>query len=265
MSQTPVEPQLSGNMFLFERPELLTREKHGALGLTRTEKPYAFCARIRAVPITVSEISTAMKNYPVVFTSDSDPVPLAVLGLVDEVNLFVDDNGLWEENAYVPGYIRRFPFALASETSGERMAIVIDADYDGVTTGGDAPFFDASGESSEATKQAIEFCKQYEQDRQLTARMMQELQPLNLIKGQTAQYTPQGSNEQKVFAQYFGVDEQALKSLSDDKIVALNKSGVLPVLYAQLMSLSNWRLLMQRRLKRFNLTEEKLLEPVQLS
>ncbi|MEL7489754.1 MAG: SapC family protein [Pseudomonadota bacterium] len=266
MSQSqPMEPQLSGNMFLFERPELLTKETHGGKGVTRPATPFGFCSKIRAVPLTISEIPSAMKDYPVVFMSQEDPIPLAVLGLVDDVNLFVDEKGDWEQNRYIPGYIRRYPFALASETGGDRMAIVIDGAHEGVKEGGEIPFFDANGESSEATKQAIEFCKQYEQDRQMTVQFMEQLKPLDLIKGQTAQYTPQGSTEQKVFAQYFGVDEKALQDMSDEKFLELRKSGLLAVIYAQLMSLSNWRLLMQRRLVRYNLSEESVLEPVTLS
>lgn len=265
MSETPVEPQLSGNMFLFERPELLTKEQHGGLGVSRLDRPFEFCAKVRAIPLTVSEIPMAMKNYPVVFVSEQDPLPIAIVGLVDDVNLFVDEKGMWEPTTYIPGYIRRYPFAVASETDGDRLAIVIDGAHPGIKEGGDITFFDSNGESSDATKQAIELCKQYEQDRLLTVELMKKLTPLGLIKGQSAQYTPQGSTEQKVFAQYFGVDENALKELSDADFLELRKTGLLPLIYSQLMSLGNWRALMQRRLTRYNLTEAQLLEPVKLS
>ena len=145
------------------------------------------------------------------------------------------------------------------------MAIVVDAAHPGIKQGGEVPFFDSNGDSSEQTQQAIEFCKQYEQDRLLTAQLMKELIPMGIVKGQSAHYTPQGAQEQKVFAQYFGVDENALKDLSDEKFLELRKNGLLAILFAQLMSLSNWRNLMQRRLRRYNLTEDKLLDPVQLS
>ena len=127
MSETQESaPQLTGNMFLFERPELLTKEQHGNLGMTPPEKPFSFCSKVRAIPLTVSEIPSAMKNYPVVFASLEDPTPLAVVGLVDEANLFVGEDGKWQDMAYLPGYIRRYPFALANEAEGDRLATVID-------------------------------------------------------------------------------------------------------------------------------------------
>ncbi len=260
MSETQAAPQLSGKLFLFERPELLNKDSHGALGVNRPERPFDFCANVRAAPITISEIPSAMKHYPVVFMSMEDPAPLAILGLVDDVNLFVDDAGNWEAGAYIPGYVRRYPFALASETGGDRHAIVIDRAYAGVAEGGETPFFDAQGESTDATKQAIEFCKQYEKDRMLTAELIKRLKDADLIQPQSAQYTPQGETEPKTFANYYGVDEKRLNELSDEKFLELRKAGLLPIIHAQLFSLTNWRSLMQRRAERFNLTEAQIFE-----
>ena len=266
MSETQeAAPELSGNMFLFERPELLTKEQHGNLGVTPPEKPFAFCSKVRAIPLTVSEIPSAMKDYPIVFASMEEPLPLAVVGLVDDVNLFVDEDGKWQDMAYIPGYIRRYPFALANETGGDRLATVIDAAHPGISEGGEVKFFDENGEASESTKQVIDFCREYESDRRLTEHMMQQLKELELVQGQTAHYTPQGETEPKVFAQYFGIDEQRVKDLADDKYLQMRTTGLAGIVYAQLMSLTNWRLLMQRRMNRYGITEDKILEPIKLS
>lgn len=258
MSETESGPQVSGKLFLFERPELMTKEQHGELALSAPAKRYQFCASVRAIPITISEIPAAMKDYPVVLMSAEQPIPLAIVGLVDDVNLFVDENGDWEENRYVPGYVRRYPFGIASEASGERMAIVIDSAFEGLAAGGDAPLFDGDA-PAENTQAAIEFCKTYERDRLMTEEFGKRLAPFELIQGQTAQYTPQGASEPQAFAQYFGIDEEKLNALSDEQIIELRKSGMLPVLYAMMMSLGNWRTLLQRRAKRFGLTESQLL------
>ena len=50
-------PQIEGKMFLFRKPELLTKEAHGDKGVARPDRPFAFCEAVRAVPITVSEIA----------------------------------------------------------------------------------------------------------------------------------------------------------------------------------------------------------------
>ncbi len=259
MSQVEGAPQISGQMFLFERPELLSKEKHGDHGVTRPEQPCKFCAKARAIPITVSEIPLAMKDYPVVFLSAEQPLPLAITGLIDDVNLYVDESGNWEQNRYVPAYIRRYPFAVASETdSGDRLAIVIDAAYEGIIPGGDVPFFEGD-KPTDATEKAIDFCKTYEQDRRVTENFMNKLKEFELVTGQTAQFTPTGQETPQPFAQYFGVDEKRLAELPDDKFMELRKANLLPMLYAQLMSLGNWRTLLQRRANRFSLTEDQIV------
>ena len=258
MSETEGTPQVSGKLFLFEQPELMTKEQHGDLALSAPSKRYQFCSTARAVPITVSEIPAAMKDYPIVFMSAEKPIPLAITGMIDDVNLFVNEDGEWEDNRYVPGYIRRYPFGIAAEESGERMAIVIDRAFEGLAAGGDAPLFD-NGELTPNTQAAIEFCKTYERDRIMTEEFGKRIAPYDLIQGQTAQYTPQGASEPQAFAQYFSIDEEKFNALSDEQIIELRKSGMLPIIYAMIMSLGNWRILLQRRAKRFGLTETQLL------
>lgn len=264
MSQTAVAPQISGKMFLFERPELLNRQQHGDLGVDAAPKPFGFCANVRAIPLTISEISEASKAYPVVFMSKENPVPLAILGLGGDLNLFVDGEGNWEPAAYVPGYLRRYPFALAGEQAGERMALVIDGAYPGLSTRAERKLF-ANGEMTEFAKQAMEFTKTYEQDRRLTEQVMNRLKEFNIIESQTAQYTPAGTTEARPFAQYFGVDEQKLNALTDEQYLELRRMNVLPVLYSQLISLANWRQLISRKMRRLNVSEIEAVTGQRLS
>ncbi|MEM9704951.1 MAG: SapC family protein [Pseudomonadota bacterium] len=260
MSENAATPTVTGNMFLFNKPELLNKEQHQPIGITAPDKPFGFCANVRFAPLTVSEIPQAMRNFPVVFTSKEGGMPIAVLGLIDEVNLFVDDNGQWESDIYVPGYIRRYPFAVASETSGDRHAIVIDAGFEGFVNNSGTPLFNDDGSLSAHSQQAVEFCKEYENDRLRTITAFEKVASLDLIQPQSAQYTPQGENEPKPFAQYFGIDDKKLKELSDADFLELRKLGVLPFLYAQMMSMANWRSILSRRAQRFGLTEETILK-----
>ena len=265
MSQTQAAPQITGKMFLFEKPELLNKEHHGELGLDAAPKPFAFCAKARALPLTVSEIQESAKVYPVVFMSKEEPVPLALVGFNTDLNLFVDEAGNWEEFAYIPGYVRRYPFALAGESGGgDRMALVFDTAYEGVSKSAERKLFQ-NGEMSEFAKQALEFTRTYESDRRLTDQIMKALKKFDLIQPQTAQYTPAGATDPRPFAQYFGVDEQRLAQLTDEQFLELRKMNVLGVLYAHLASLGNWRHLIARRMKRLGVTEIEAVSGPRLS
>lgn len=260
MSEAQAAPQVTGQMFLYERPELLTKEEHGNLSLKPVDRPFGFAAKARAVPVTMSEVPSAMKDYPLIFMSKEQPQLMAVTGLYDDVNLYVDEEGKWEEHRYIPGYLRRYPFGLASETGSDRMAIVVDRAYDGLGADGEVPLFN-NGELAEQTQAAVDFCKNYERDRHMTEQFAKVLSDLELIQPQTGQYTPQGATEQVSFAQYFGIDETRLNELSDEKATELRRNGTLPLAYAILMSMGNWRTLLQRRAKRFNLSEADIFKP----
>ncbi|MEM6414571.1 MAG: SapC family protein [Pseudomonadota bacterium] len=264
MSETPAAPEITGKMFLFGRPELLNPQQHGALSVKRTEKPFGFAAGVRAAPLTVSEIPAAARDYPVIFASSENPLPMAVVGIIDDNNLFVNDDGQWEEFRYVPGYLRRYPFGAAYETGSDRYAVVVDAEYSGFSSDGDIKLFEDS-EPSQFTKDAVDFTQKYEQDRQMTQRFVDEVKKLELINGQTAQYTPTGETSPVSFAQYIGTDESKLKNLDADKTIALRDNGILPLLYAQLMSMGHWRTLVTRRAMKFQLTEDKIFQPLPVS
>ena len=261
MSEAQAAPQVTGKMFLYEKPELLMKEQHGDLALKPATSPFGFAAKARAIPVTLGEIPAAMKDYPLIFLSNEQPQVLAVTGLYDDVNLFVDEKGVWEENCYIHAYVRRYPFGLATENNGERMAIVIDRAFEGLSPSGDVKLFD-KGEPTPQTQQAVEFCKNYERDRQMTDQFAKAIAEAELIQSQTAQYTPTGAQEPVSFAQYFGIDEKRMNDLDKDKVVDFHNRGLLPLAYAMLMSMGNWRVLLQRRAKRFNLTEENVFKPV---
>jgi hypothetical protein len=83
----------------------------------------------------------------------------------------------------------------------------------------------------------------------------------DLLSEQVAQFTPEGATQPVPFAKYVGVEEQRLQNLPDDQFLALRKSNILPLLHAQLMSMGNWRMLMERRARRYDLSGEAVLKP----
>src|SRR5258708_34847894 len=76
------------------------------------------CRSINALALSVGEFVAAARDYPIVFaTGDAGKsfAPVIVLGLGAGTNLFLDESGEWDRNAYFPAYVRRFPFCLSKE------------------------------------------------------------------------------------------------------------------------------------------------------
>jgi len=240
------EPTLQGEMYLFERPELLDATKHGHMGLVATEGPFRFAADAWTVPILVSEIATAQKHYPVVFSSIEDPVLLAVLGLEDGPNLFVDAAGNWEPGCYIPAYLRSYPFGFA-EAGDDRVAVIIDAAASAVSDTPAEPFFD-NDRLSAATQAKVDLFSRMVAERRKTRDFCRQVVETGLLAGQQAAQTVDG--EQRSIAKYVSVDAAGLEALDAERLWDIHRRGLLAAIYAHIFSLDNWNALLDRHAAR---------------
>jgi hypothetical protein len=243
METTQPAGGISGNVLFYIAPEPLNREQHAKLALVHKERPYSFAVAGTAVPLAVTEFAPAALNYPVIFAGD-DRVPLAVMGLNNGENLFVKADGAFEIGAYIPAYIRRYPFVLANDETQDRLIVCIDRGSDLLAEGGQTPLFDAQGEPTEYTQNCIKFCDDFEIERRRTDSFVQLLKDNDLFELKKAVFTPQDANgqagEPQIVAEYFGVSEEKLNALSAEKTKELQASGALAQIYAHLVSLSGW-------------------------
>jgi hypothetical protein len=122
---TAQTPGLSGNVLFYSQPEPLSVEAHGTLGVDPVEKPYAFTATTNLVPLTVTEFAPAALSYPVIFVGDAKQ-PVAVMGLRPGENLFVSADGDFRSEAYIPAYVRRYPFVFANDDAQKRLILCVD-------------------------------------------------------------------------------------------------------------------------------------------
>ncbi len=236
---------VSGKLFLYKEPELLAPETHGHMGLTPSEHPFDHVRNERVVPLTMAEFSNALRHYPIIFANIDRPQPLAALGVLDDNNLFVDDDGKWDPMCHVPMYLRCYPLAFA-HGGGDRVAVVVDRSADTVTENAEFPFFDGD-KPSEHTEQLMSLCAHYDAERRRTYDFCQKLVELELLTPLRATYTPEGATEAVPLAEYVGIDAQKIDALDKEQIFELHKKGYLSAIYLQLYSLENWRHLMARR------------------
>lgn len=235
-------------MFLYERPELLTVEEHGKLGLSPVARPFEFVRNVRAAPLVSLEFASAQKDYPIVFSDTDIPAPLAMLGVVDDVNLFVDPDGNWERPHYIPFYLRCHPIGFA-RAQNDQLAVVIDRAAASVSEQPEEPFFD-SGKLSAKMQERVDFCARYSQERQRTMELGTRLKELGLFTGQQVKHRPQGGSEEQSLGTYAAVDVDKLGKLDKDTLQRLHADGSLSAIYAHVFSLENWNRLLDRRVAR---------------
>ena len=242
MTDTTSSAALSGNVLFYGKPEPLSVEAHGALGVDPVDKPYGFVAQTNLVPLTVTEFAPAALSYPVIFIGDQRQ-PVAVMALRGGENLFVNDAGEFRPEAYIPAYVRRYPFVFANDEAQKRLILCMDRDAPFIRDGGATPLF-IDGKPSPYVEQAMEFCNNFEQERQRTDAFVKLLNELDLLDTREAVFTPRNPDgtaaaPQKI-AEYYAVSEDKLKALPAEKLVELRDNGALGQIYAHLVSLLGW-------------------------
>lgn len=233
---------LDGNVLFYSKPEPLSSDLHAKLGVNSVEKPYAFVGASHVVPLTVTEFAPAALSYPVVFLGESKQ-PVAVMGLRQSENLYVTPAGDFRPEAYIPAYVRRYPFVFANDPQNERLILCVDRAAPFIVEGGQTPLF-KDGQPTDYVNQAMEFCNNFEQERQRTESFVKLLSDLDLFDVREAVFTPRNERgepgEPQKLADYFAVSEEKLKTLSPEKMAELRDNGALGQIYAHLVSLLGW-------------------------
>ena len=247
------EPALSGNVLFYKNPEPLSVEAHSDYGIKASANPHAFVAETNVVPLTVAEFPAASLSYPIVFIGDNK-MPVAAMGLSSGQNMFVNAQGQFRSDAYLPAFARRYPFVFANDEAQERMILCVDTGSNLVTKiNPDVPFFEA-GKPSAFVENAMNFCNDFETERRRTESFVALLVELDLLAPRETVYrpaNPDGSaGEPQKIAEYFAVDEEKLNALTSEKFLQLRDNGALMHIYAHLMSLLAWDKLIALTLER---------------
>ena len=239
----PDSSPLAGSVLFYKDPQPLDSQRHAKLGMNGSDKPYGFTRGQHFVPLHVGEFQPASLSYPIIFAGD-DRTPLAVLGVNAGENLFVDAEGGWRPGAYIPAFVRRYPFVSARDDVAKRMIVCIDRSFELFTEENpETPLF-FNGEASEFTQRCINYCNGFDQDARSTESFIAVLKELDLFEPKKTMYTPtlpDGSpGEPVLIADYFGVSQEKLNALPEAKLVELVKNGGLSQIYAHLTSLLGW-------------------------
>lgn len=242
-NNVPGMGEISGNVLFYSRPEPLTPELHGKIGVVRSDGPFAFAKVGHAIPLTVGEFPLAAVTGPIIFVGE-EKFPIAVMGLQGGENMFVTEQGLFEPGIYVPAYIRRYPFIFANDEAAQQMVLCIDRDAPFISATPDMPFFDDKGQPSEYTQNCINFCNDFEVERVRTEGFLKILKDNDLFELKTAHYTPTNPDgtpgETQQIAEYYGISEDKLNALPAEKIIEMRDNGALGQIYAHLVSLVGW-------------------------
>jgi len=232
---------MSTQPLFYKKVVPLNKEEHKKLSIAPVED-YKHTKDTNSLYIAAVEFLKASKEYPIVFvkSSDQDIYPVVMLGLKNNENLFVGGKGEWLAN-YIPAYVRRYPFILATTTtnSGTNFTVCIDESYPGLNSKNKGEkLFTADGKESALLKQSVKFLQEYQNHFQLTRIFCNNINKLELLEPMQANAELKGG---KKFAMrgFLVVNRKKLKELAPAKLAELVQADHMELIYAHLNSLDN--------------------------
>ena len=230
--------------------EPLSSELHADYKI-RAATSAPFLATQHAVPVTIDEFPLVQRYMPIVFSAGEDSIPIALMGLNEGVNVFVDAEGkLIEDTFYVPAYIRRYLYLLARlRPDAQELSLCFDPTSDTIGRFDEGqPLFE-NGQPSDVTKNILAFNEQFEQAGARTAQFMKELKEAELLMDGEVSIQQEGFDQPFVYRGFQMINEEKLQDMRGDQLRKMNQSGMLPLLYAHLFSLSLMREVFARQVR----------------
>lgn len=231
-------------MLLYKEIKALNRDEHKTLKIKQAAD-CAFAAETHLVPLAGLEFFQAARHYPIVFIGqDEQLMPIALLGLVEGLNSYLDESNQWQANTYVPAFVRRYPFVLAQDDV-DNFTVCFDQTYPGCNTDEGRELFNTEGENTDYLNEMIQFLQNFTQEMERTRDLVKTLNELELLTPRTLQLT-HASGENFILRDFQAVDEARFNELNDEQVLSLHKKGFLGWIYAHLMSLGNANQLFER-------------------
>jgi hypothetical protein len=185
-----------------------------------------------------AEFANAANDYAIVFAGGDAIMPSIILGARDRENVFVGNDGQWNA-AYVPAFVRRYPFIFSGADGNETLTLCVDESFEGVNREGRGErLFDADGEQTQYLKNVLGFLQAYQAQFQVTKAFCNQLQEMNLMEPMQAQFRLEG-DQSVALSGFLAVSRDKVKALSGDQLAALAANGGLELIYRHLFSIRN--------------------------
>lgn len=222
---------------MFQRLVPVSREQHGSTKV-RPIAGFSFARSFHLASLAMQEFVRASAFYPIVFLDDRERDmfrPVALLGLESGENLCIEPEGAWLRGAYIPGIIRRYPFALANTEQTGEFAVCVDEAAGLLDANDGMPLFDPSGAPTETLENIKRFLGELQQMDTLTAQFSTFLARHNLLRPLNLRVRVAGAARD--IAGSYVINEERLEALNDSVFLEMRGLRYLQPVYAHLSSL----------------------------
>jgi hypothetical protein len=192
-----------------------------------------------------SEFRTLQAHYPIVFRKTDDGTsfePVALFGLQDGENLFLNGDG-WDATD-LPLLIERQPFLIGR--NGEELMMHVDMDSPRVSASEGEAVFLPHGGSSGFLERMNSTLLAIHQGLQETPAFVEALKEHRLLESFVVDIELD-SGAQGRLSGFYTIHEERLAALDGEALARLHKAGYLQAIFMLVASLSNFRVLIDRK------------------
>ena len=228
-------------VLFYERPVPLNRTAHKDLRIKGLQN-LKFSHNVHSVPLTCTEFPVTARDIPILFAGpdETNAGPMALLGLRQNENLFLDTEGQWATNVYIPAFVRRYPFVLAEKppgAEGDDFTVFLDEAYEGFNSAEGERLFKEDGTETDMLKNAVNFLGEFQQHVARTKQFMEDLRKYDLLEPRNIRLERNG-NVINLNGLYV-ISEEKLRKLDAETTHRFLTDGTLGWIYAHLLSLMN--------------------------
>lgn len=228
---------------MFKNVILLNKDEHAKLKLDKLNT-FEFAKEAAHTPLALGEYFHACKSQPILFAPSEDAVAsIALMGLKEGENLFLDQKSNWISAEYCPFSLRRYPFIYVETDNSDplrkpAMLLGFDSDSKAINTKRGEALFTTENEPSQLVRNIIHTLDAFQSDMSNTTVFTQKLKELDLLEPFVAEMAV---NQRGFKVEGFlRVSEEKLKSLPNETKIELIDSGMYNLIIAHLLSLSNF-------------------------
>lgn len=217
-------------------------KQHGKLRLDRSGG-FRFAGSAQFVPIGLEEFPAVAQDFPILFTADASPIPIALLGLQQGGNLFVQQDGSWRAETYIPAYVRTFPFVFVASTTSDDLFLGMEPDAECLKFDRGEPLFEGDKPTA-ALNEAIALTAALRQNLLAAEEFARTLDETGLLEPEEAKidFAAGGSAAVRGFKV---LKRERLERTDDQTFLEWRRRNWLPAIYAHIASTGRWLRLME--------------------
>lgn len=243
---------MSTVMLFYKNIVPISRETHKKLKFNAPSNA-AFAANTHWVPLAGEEFYLAALSYPILFmgteTADGKIVytAVALLGLSNDENDYLDREKKWRADTYIPAFVRRYPFVLAGAPDQKELTVCFDSDSGMFNEVEGIDLFNSDDSVSPFLENRINFLNNFKSGMEQTEKFLETIEKMGLLKKQSIDIRAQTGQAARL-ENFWMIDTEKFDKLSGDQLAKLHKRGFLGWIFAQLMSMNNLTNLMNLHL-----------------